>query len=116
MKRKRITKEGRVTAPPSGPITTPAAINKANAEFWKQAEILLADQRKMLNQGMAIRAKAKGTHAGKRSAASRIAKNIERDRRIHDMHAEGVRLKVIAGELGIKNQSTVSRVLNKPRP
>lgn len=50
-----------------------------------------------------------------RSARSRQAGNVERDRRIHDAHRRGELQKTIAADEGISG-TTVSRVLGRPRP
>lgn len=52
---------------------------------------------------------------GSTSAKVRRADNVPRDRRIHDAHARGVSHKRISFDEGC-SESTVSRVLRKPRP
>jgi len=113
---KRIPKPARVTGPPSGRITTADAMNLANTDFWKQAAAIQAQTEAMVSQGIAVRTKVKASKAGKARVAKRKSKNIDRDRRIHDLRAEGKKLKEIAGALRITNHSVVSRVLRKPRP
>lgn len=55
------------------------------------------------------------SRAGAKSVSSRRSRTAERDRRIHDAHARGLPQNVIAIDEKI-DESTVSRVLKKPRP
>jgi hypothetical protein len=119
----RRRREAKLSGRERKPLPTASELNEGNRYVWGQmtayADAQVKDVVAVHHQGHAKR-RVKG---GKNSGKVRASKNVERDRRIHDAHADGKGLppKLIAGNrkiLGEKelSASQIRRILKDPRP